>query len=1204
MPNRIWRATARLALAGMLVASSGVPAVYAEPVGEQVKAGDASFSRDGNVTQITASDGSIIEYTSFDILGGETVEFIQPSEMARVLNRVLDENTTEINGSLLANGRVYIVNPAGIFFGGEAIIDVGALIAAAGSVTDDDFLAGVDQFTSVMGSVENRGAIEAGSVMLLGRTVANHGSILAPSGMIAMVAGETILLSTLDGKLLIVVDGPAADPVEVGVTQAGTVTAEGGEVIFTTGDVYSLALNHTGMTVGGGVRIESGGGLVEIAGTLDVSGIEDVNEGAGGSIEIEVGRNGDVEVTGDLLATSANLEAGAGGTVSIATNDGSIAVAHIDASGANAGAITLVVNGVGDVTLNGSLRAVSETPMDSGAGGGVTVTSAGALAVGDPSGPHIVTTEDVTLDAASIGAAETLVIDGGGAADSRLSITAEGVVDVTVDVKGFDRIELTQRDASGNIDVVQRSGDPMFIDDEVHIVGEAGTSTVARVTGSSRTRFRYELKDAASEIRISIGGIETGGSTEITSGGDIVIGNGPGTAIEMREGAGLILRAGADADGTGTIRVDGAAVIVMSGAEETAGRLELTAGEGVGTAIAPIVTEGIGELAGSTGAGGFHLENKGLDELVIVGGVVPGLLLGGDSTIANEADIVIRGESGTAIRMLEGKNLALRADSDADGSGAIGVDGAALIVMSGAGETAGRLDLTAGEGVGTATAPIRTEGIGELTGSTEAGGFHLENTGFGELVIIAGDDPGLSLRGDSTIANVTDIVIGNGPGTAIEMLDGAGLSLQADADEDGIGTIEVDGAASIVMSTASTLAGRLELTAGAGVGTEAAPIQTEGIGELTGSTEAGGFHLENTSSGELVLRIGAMTVGGPVELSSVGDIFLGNQCDGCTAPIRSDVAVTLRADSDADGAGDLVAAGSQPHIATPGNVTLDAANIGATQSLVIDGGGSADSRLAITVDGAVDVSVDVKGFDRIELTQRDASGDVDLTQDGGDRLSIDGAPGISTVTTADTRANGAVLTYTLDDEDGADLVIASGSMWLGGAGTLVNRTGALIAGGAGPHITTANDLTLDAANIGAAETLVIDGMGLADSRLAITADGVIDVRVDEQGFDRIELTQRDASGAVDLSQAEGADRIRIRGNSGGATSPAVSSIVEAVTRDGISLSYHLEDSSAAAGGDPLDATLAILVGAMTLGDDLELSSTGDIFLGNLCVGPG
>ena len=56
------------------------PIAWAGPEGEQVVHGDVSFSRQGDLTQIHAGDGSIINYSSFDILPQETVQFIQPDE--------------------------------------------------------------------------------------------------------------------------------------------------------------------------------------------------------------------------------------------------------------------------------------------------------------------------------------------------------------------------------------------------------------------------------------------------------------------------------------------------------------------------------------------------------------------------------------------------------------------------------------------------------------------------------------------------------------------------------------------------------------------------------------------------------------------------------------------------------------------------------------------------------------------------------------------------------------------------------------------------------------------------------------------------------------------------------------------------------------------------------------------------------------------
>ena len=63
-------------------------AALAAPEGANVVNGDVTIETNGDTTTITASDLSIIEYSSFDIGTNETVQFIQPHELARVLNRI------------------------------------------------------------------------------------------------------------------------------------------------------------------------------------------------------------------------------------------------------------------------------------------------------------------------------------------------------------------------------------------------------------------------------------------------------------------------------------------------------------------------------------------------------------------------------------------------------------------------------------------------------------------------------------------------------------------------------------------------------------------------------------------------------------------------------------------------------------------------------------------------------------------------------------------------------------------------------------------------------------------------------------------------------------------------------------------------------------------------------------------------------------
>ena len=120
--------------------------LYGLPKGQQVIQGQAQFSKSGNTLQIVPSDNAIINYDSFNIQTYETVRFLQQSSQSRVLNRVMNSLPTNIDGNLHANGQVYLVNPAGIYFGNHAVVDVGALYAAAGNIRNVDFLNYVDRF--------------------------------------------------------------------------------------------------------------------------------------------------------------------------------------------------------------------------------------------------------------------------------------------------------------------------------------------------------------------------------------------------------------------------------------------------------------------------------------------------------------------------------------------------------------------------------------------------------------------------------------------------------------------------------------------------------------------------------------------------------------------------------------------------------------------------------------------------------------------------------------------------------------------------------------------------------------------------------------------------------------------------------------------------------------------------------------------------
>lgn len=276
-PNRsCWRrATAWLLLVAFQLGTPGV--ALAAPKGERVVKGKADFLRNGHTTRITThTRRTIVNYTNFDILRHEAVRIDQPTANSRILNRVLATDPTYINGKLVSNGQVWVVNPIGVYVGDQAIVDVGGLVAAAGNVRNQDFLKGRVRFRNVSGDVEvAEGATirAADQVLLIGEHVANYGTITSSDGMIALVAGDKVRLSRVGGRVVVRADSVPPDPERFAVVQAGTLDAGDGQVRLTAGDAYSLAMNHTGITRAHEIHAEGGDeGLVQVAGTLDASG--------------------------------------------------------------------------------------------------------------------------------------------------------------------------------------------------------------------------------------------------------------------------------------------------------------------------------------------------------------------------------------------------------------------------------------------------------------------------------------------------------------------------------------------------------------------------------------------------------------------------------------------------------------------------------------------------------------------------------------------------------------------------------------------------------------------------------------------------------------------------------------------------------------------------------------------------------------------
>ena len=85
----------------------------------------------------------ILDWKNFDIGNGSVVQFIQPSSTSAVLNRIYSLDPTIIQGSIKANGQVYLVNQNGILFDRGAQVNVNTLVASSLNIDDKVFKSGV-----------------------------------------------------------------------------------------------------------------------------------------------------------------------------------------------------------------------------------------------------------------------------------------------------------------------------------------------------------------------------------------------------------------------------------------------------------------------------------------------------------------------------------------------------------------------------------------------------------------------------------------------------------------------------------------------------------------------------------------------------------------------------------------------------------------------------------------------------------------------------------------------------------------------------------------------------------------------------------------------------------------------------------------------------------------------------------------------------
>src|ERR1700722_13700483 len=223
------------------------------------------------VTIQQTSPQAILNWQTFS-LGKKTTAYFNQSAGGNAantwvaLNRILDPSGVPslTLGSIKAQGQVYLINQNGIIFGGASQVNVSSLVAAAASITNAQFSsngiytpisqgtlgnpsftggfeavsveAGAQITTNAPLKIQDRG----GSVILLGGSVENDGSITTAGGQTLLAAGRDFFL--VQGYSVASVSSSTSNPVattlgvEVAVTQGG-MALNTGLIQATTGDI-------------------------------------------------------------------------------------------------------------------------------------------------------------------------------------------------------------------------------------------------------------------------------------------------------------------------------------------------------------------------------------------------------------------------------------------------------------------------------------------------------------------------------------------------------------------------------------------------------------------------------------------------------------------------------------------------------------------------------------------------------------------------------------------------------------------------------------------------------------------------------------------------------------------------------------------------------------------------------------------------------
>ncbi|MCK5359085.1 MAG: filamentous hemagglutinin N-terminal domain-containing protein, partial [Gammaproteobacteria bacterium] len=696
------------------------------------------------------------------------------------------QNPSAIMGQLLSNGHVFLINPNGVVFGANAVVDTAGLVASSLNMSDESFLSGKYKFSgdASNGAVINRGLITAGKggeIVLIAPTVENHGVISVEGGRILLAAGEKMTLSSMDLEgIEFEVQAPTNTAMNL-----GKLLASGGSV-----GVFAGSLTNTGVINANSVTKGKDGKIwLEASGTATVGGklsapditiagsdialngadISASTEAGGGQIRIggdyqgaDLGPNvaNAKSVTIDAATTiSASAQSqGDGGRVIVWSDENTVVNGHISATGGSESG-----NG-GFVETSGKKALDFTTPVDVSASNG-------------KAGTWLIDPEDITIDESKASSIETALNEGSNV-EIKTSDTGEGEGNITV-ASAITKSE--GGDASLSLDAHNR------IDVNASITSTSNKLDV-KLTAGNQVNVNSSITTNGGSVATLITGtsatVETGTEPVVDSTTPETVVEPAPEAIETAEET-IVASIDTTTENSPTVGEELADLntSIIGSIDTSGGDISIGAGE-TGSVL---VTGTLDASNLDTGETGGNIEVLG-DQVALAGEAL--LDASGDAgggTIKVGGDYQGQGDTPTATNTSVGEEVVIKADAVTEGDG-----GNIFVWSDDTTEFHGNISATGGEQSGDG-------GFAEVSGKQ-----HLVMTGHANLHAVNGETGTLLLDPGSV-----DIEAGAAdPSAQMDTFYTDWITLQLDGN--GIATDPNEFGSNLIISTANSTNGATE----------------------------------------------------------------------------------------------------------------------------------------------------------------------------------------------------------------------------------------------------------------------------------------------------------------------------------------------------------------------------------------------------------